>query len=464
MAERDNHAAPEHRPALADDAVREPAARQAEQIDHRGVEAVDRAGFRRRKAEAAVRHGRRHEEDEQGAHAVVAEALPHFGEEERGEAAGMAEERAVPARVGGVGRCCRHSATFSQVRALHWLLLRYVITDLVQIKQLGEKKQVENEKFRRYLKRHNFPELKFRRVAEEIESQIDCRACANCCKVAETDVTERDIAGCRDIWAFRRSEFVEQYTTASAFEQKEPILRRRETGCIFLDGNDCTIYEARPDTCRDFPHLMRGRGIVREPHVADGGPGDLLPDRLQFARRIQGHGQISKVNIGIDFGTTNRFRSPSQPFPGRWNSRDFPWAGCGRDAYRWLLYLEQITHLNRKTVKSWTGPEGIEHYLMAENKGRLIQSLKSFLASRSLKSTDVFGRRTKLEDLIARILRDLREKAGRQFGVEIRSAVVGRPVHLSAWKMRPGTSTLRPGSARRSALPGSNPFNSRWSR
>ena len=38
---------------------------------------------------------RRHEEDEQRAHAVVAEALPHLGEEQRREAAGMAEERAV---------------------------------------------------------------------------------------------------------------------------------------------------------------------------------------------------------------------------------------------------------------------------------------------------------------------------------------------------------------------------------
>ena len=38
------------------------------------------------------------------------------------------------------------------------------------------------------------------------------------------------------------------------------ILRRRESGCIFLEGNDCSIYEARPDTCRDFPHLIRGAG------------------------------------------------------------------------------------------------------------------------------------------------------------------------------------------------------------
>ena len=101
------------------------------------------------------------------------------------------------------------------------------------------------------------------------------------------------------------------------------------------------------------------------------------------------------------------------------------------DAYRSLLYLEQMTEGTRKTVKSWTGPEGIARYLEAdEARGRLIQSLKSFLTSRSLQSTDVFGRRIRLEELIARILGDLREKAGRQFGMEIRSAVVGRPVHF----------------------------------
>jgi hypothetical protein len=69
-----------------------------------------------------------------------------------------------------------------------------VVTDLIQIKRLGEKKQVENERFRRYLKRHNFPELRFRRIAEDIENQTDCRACANCCKVAETWESPRGIS------------------------------------------------------------------------------------------------------------------------------------------------------------------------------------------------------------------------------------------------------------------------------
>jgi hypothetical chaperone protein len=80
------------------------------------------------------------------------------------------------------------------------------------------------------------------------------------------------------------------------------------------------------------------------------------------------------------------------------------------------------------SIKSWSGPEGIEEYLAAETKGRLIQSLKSFLSSRTLKGTEVFGRRVTVESLIARILRDLREKAERQFGAKIDAAMAGRPV------------------------------------
>ena len=56
--------------------------------------------------------------------------------------------------------------------------------------------------------------------------------------------------------------------------------------------------------------------------------------------------------------------------------------------------------------------------------------MKSFLSSRSLQTTDVFGKRRSLEELIARILSDLREKAERQFATSVKHAVVGRPVHF----------------------------------
>jgi hypothetical chaperone protein len=133
--------------------------------------------------------------------------------------------------------------------------------------------------------------------------------------------------------------------------------------------------------------------------------------------------------IGIDFGTTNSSVALARS-TGEVELTSFPLFGALTDSYRSLLYLEQAKEAGREVLKSWTGPAGIERYLEAENKGRLIQSLKSFLSSRTLKTTEVFGRRRTLEELISRILTDLRHAAEQQFGVSVKSAVVGRPVRF----------------------------------
>jgi hypothetical chaperone protein len=139
--------------------------------------------------------------------------------------------------------------------------------------------------------------------------------------------------------------------------------------------------------------------------------------------------KTGKRSIGIDFGTTNSSIACADR-SGEVQLAKFSYLGSPTDSYRSLLYLQQTKVGSANILKSWTGPEGIEQYLSADVKGRLIQSLKSFLSSRNLHSTEVFGRRYTIEDLIARILRDLREKAEHQFGVRIRSAVAGRPVHF----------------------------------
>ncbi len=138
--------------------------------------------------------------------------------------------------------------------------------------------------------------------------------------------------------------------------------------------------------------------------------------------------------VGIDFGTTNSsiarcVDDASVDSPTIELAR-FPLLGGTTESYRSLLYLENVRQEGKNKLTSWTGPTGIEHYLSRETAGRLIQSLKSFLTSRTLQTTEVFGRRVAIEDLIARILRDLREKAEEQFGVRITSAVAGRPVRF----------------------------------
>jgi hypothetical chaperone protein len=132
--------------------------------------------------------------------------------------------------------------------------------------------------------------------------------------------------------------------------------------------------------------------------------------------------------IGIDFGTTNS--SVALARDGRVELVRFPWRGGETESYRSVLYMERIRQDGHLRTGTWTGPAAIEHYLDAEKKGRLIQSLKSYLSSSSLTSTEILGRPFRFDDLIARILKDLRAAAERQFGIGIRSATVGRPVRF----------------------------------
>ena len=140
--------------------------------------------------------------------------------------------------------------------------------------------------------------------------------------------------------------------------------------------------------------------------------------------------RIREAALGFDFGTTNSSLALLTPDSGL-QLASFPSLAGPLQSFRSVLYLEQARTGNgpRKT-HALTGPAAIEHYLQADEKGRLIQSLKSHLSSRSLTGTEVFGRRYKLEDLIARILADLRKHAEAQFNRPIRYAMVGRPVRF----------------------------------
>jgi Fe-S-cluster containining protein len=136
-----------------------------------------------------------------------------------------------------------------------------MITDLVQIRILGEKKRSENERFRRHLKSHDHSDRILRRIAEGIQEQIECRECANCCKVATAKLSERDVERLARHLRIPPERFLAGYTAMS--EEEGRILKRSdETGCVFLDGKECTVYDARPDTCQRFPHLVRGNGSI----------------------------------------------------------------------------------------------------------------------------------------------------------------------------------------------------------
>ena len=143
------------------------------------------------------------------------------------------------------------------------------LTDLVQIKRLGEKNREENGRFRSWMKSHNFVERRLKALAQDVEDSVDCTQCANCCRVATTQITDRDAEGIARYIGARLHDFLRDYTDVSGDEGR--ILKRNENGCIFLDGNLCSIYDARPQACHLFPHLVKGNGslVSRMWHMPD---------------------------------------------------------------------------------------------------------------------------------------------------------------------------------------------------
>jgi Fe-S-cluster containining protein len=137
-----------------------------------------------------------------------------------------------------------------------------MITDLVQIRMLGEKKADENMRFRRFMKAHDHSDRILRRIAEGIENEIDCTACANCCRTSTTALSERDIDRLSRHLRITPEQFLADYSGLDP-EDGSRILKWTEgPGCVFLDGNLCSVYEARPDICQRYPHMVRGAGSI----------------------------------------------------------------------------------------------------------------------------------------------------------------------------------------------------------
>jgi hypothetical chaperone protein len=134
--------------------------------------------------------------------------------------------------------------------------------------------------------------------------------------------------------------------------------------------------------------------------------------------------------VGLDFGTTNSAIAMAKP-GGQTVLATFEGDGYRTTTFRSVLYFDPEAKTPDRKPRPVAGPEAIDSYLKADTDGRLMQSLKSHLASLLFRDTYVFGEKYSLEDLIAIILRELRCAAEAQFGDLGGCLVVGRPVHFS---------------------------------
>jgi hypothetical chaperone protein len=145
---------------------------------------------------------------------------------------------------------------------------------------------------------------------------------------------------------------------------------------------------------------------------------------------MEDHQRYMRTAVGLDFGTTNSaiaIATPdSSPVLATFHVDDYL-----TTTFRSILYLNPENRGPEGKTRAVAGPAAIDSYLTAETAGRLMQSMKSHLASRLFQQTNVFGRMYTLEELIALIIRELRAGAEAQFGDLGTRVVVGRPVHFS---------------------------------
>lgn len=130
-----------------------------------------------------------------------------------------------------------------------------VVTDLAEVFRLGTAKAEENLVFRRYLCAHHYADTPFQVLASEVQRHVDCTACANCCRHSEVPVNKSEIESIAWHVGTTPEAVAHFYTVPDPEAPASRTLLNSGEGCVFLDGKLCMIYEARPKTCRNFPHV-----------------------------------------------------------------------------------------------------------------------------------------------------------------------------------------------------------------
>lgn len=125
-------------------------------------------------------------------------------------------------------------------------------------KENAAKDEHANARFLRSLKMVANPERVDAFAADvhaEAFDRIDCTRCANCCKTLPPGVSAEDIRIISEQLGLSGETFIATYL---AVDPDEGGYRMKVTPCPFLGKDDrCTIYDVRPEACRQFPHTNK---------------------------------------------------------------------------------------------------------------------------------------------------------------------------------------------------------------
>jgi uncharacterized protein len=126
-------------------------------------------------------------------------------------------------------------------------------TSLTAIAHAAKEKEAENLQFVEQLQQMNGEEVDaaVQQLNQQIEPQIDCTQCGNCCKSLMVNITADEADRAAAHLNMNREEFDTAYVEKGSHE----LMIINSIPCHFLNGTSCSIYEVRFAGCREFPAL-----------------------------------------------------------------------------------------------------------------------------------------------------------------------------------------------------------------
>jgi Fe-S-cluster containining protein len=130
-----------------------------------------------------------------------------------------------------------------------------IITRIDLIEQLARKRERSDIRFRTWVRSSDISDQALDALvgdtATEVEKQIDCTTCANCCRTMQVVVDDDDIRRLAKSLQLPAKELERRYV------RRAPDGTRHfaTSPCPFLEGSRCSVYGVRPESCRDFPYL-----------------------------------------------------------------------------------------------------------------------------------------------------------------------------------------------------------------
>lgn len=135
----------------------------------------------------------------------------------------------------------------------------------------------------------------------------------------------------------------------------------------------------------------------------------------------------NKLIYGLDFGTTH---SAIAVFNND-KVEVVPVDKSGGKIMRSVLFFPDKHNKHDERYKFYIGQEAIDLYIESEMEGRLLQSIKSLLPSKWFNATYIQNRTYNVADLICLIISNLKKKADKMTGVDVKTVILGRPAIFS---------------------------------